>query len=376
MNARQRLFAALEGRETDKTPIWLLFPYHTTGYYTDVRNNPYYTRIVSMAEKYTITLDRREMGASLFVPEVKMEGKSFMEGGVKITRTVLKYKGRQLLSETRCGKEETMVSKLIKNEDEMNFYCSLPVNIDRCRIEDEMKDKIEKHLVERSEFPEELGSMMLSMSEPISNLYHSSNLEEFAIWSLTCPDIIKDFLERVMEHFRIVYSICLEKKLAEIYFLVGSELASPPFVSHSTFQSWIVPYGKELISMIRQGGAKSIQHYHGQIKEILDDFLEMRADGLHTIEAPPVGDCTFTEAFAATQNKITLIGNIQYDCFRSYTEKEMEQAVIDVLNECKSKRMILSPSAGPYDDVISPQMQKNYEVFIKTAWNNSGQAKI
>lgn len=371
MNAKERLFAALAGRETDKTPIWLLFPYHKTGYYTDVRNNPHYRNIVSMAEKYAITLDRRGLGARLFAPEVRIESKTYTEDGEKISKTVFEYKGRQLTSETRYGKYKTTVSKLIKNEDELAFYCSLPLNVNRSRIEEEMKDQIGKYLVEKSEFPEELGSMMLDLGEPISHLYHSSDLEEYAIWSLTCPDLVKDFLDRAMGHYRIVYSICLENKLAETFFLVGSELASPPLLSRQTFQSWIVPYGKELISMIRSTGAKSIQHYHGQIKEILPDFLEMGPDGLHTIEAPPIGNCTFTEAFAATENQITLIGNIQYDCFRSYTEKEMEQAVLEVLGECRGKRLIISPSAGPYEDIISPQMQRNYEVFIRTAWENS-----
>ena len=371
MNARERLFAALDGRETDRIPIWLLFPYHKTDYYTDVRNNPHYKDIVAMAEKYAMTLNRRGIGASLFAPAVKIENKTISEEGVRISRKVLEYKGRQLVSETRYGKETTTVSKLIKNEEELEFYCSLPVNTDRRNLEEEMRIPIAKYLAEKSEFPEELGSMMLDLGEPISNLYHSSEMEEYAIWSLTCPDLVKGFLDKVMEHYRMVYSICLGQKLADVYFLVGSELASPPLLSRSTFQSWIVPYGKELISMIRDAGAKSIQHYHGQIREILDDFLEMGPDGLHTIEAPPIGNCTFTEAFAATKNKITLIGNIQYDCFRSYTEKEMEQAVLDVLTECKGKRLIISPSAGPYEDVISPQMQKNYEVFIRTAWVNS-----
>ncbi|MFA6294088.1 MAG: uroporphyrinogen decarboxylase family protein [Victivallales bacterium] len=370
MNARERLFAALEGRETDRTPVWLLFPYHKTGYYTDVRNNPHYKDIVAMAEKYAITLDRRGIWPRLFAPEVRIESKAFTEDCTKISKTVIEYKGRQLVSETKYGKDKTTVSKLIKNEDELAFYCSLPMNVNRRRIEEELKDQVEKYLLERAGFPEELGSMMLDLGEPVSRLYHSSELEEYAIWSLTCPDLVKDFLDRAMEHYRIVYSICLEKKLAETYFLVGSELASPPLLSRSTFQSWIVPYGKELISMIRNSGAKSIQHYHGQIKEILPDFLEMGADGLHTIEAPPIGNCTFAEAFAATKNKITLIGNIQYDCFRSFTGKEMEQAVLDVLAECRGKRLIISPSAGPYEDVISPQMRKNYEVFIKTAWGN------
>ncbi len=368
MNARQRFFAALEGKETDKVPIWLLFPYHKLGCYTDVRSNPCYRNIVELAEKHAITLDRRGIQHSLFSSEVKRENRNWTEGNVKVSTSTLEYKGRKLISETRQSGDRTTVSKLIRNEDDLAFYCSLPINSERNILEAQMMDSIQKYLGEKSEFQEELGSMMLDLGEPICNLYHVSDLEEYAIWSLTCPDIIKDFLDRVMEHYRLVYSICLEKNLADTYFLVGSELASPPLLSRSTFQSWIVPYAKELISMIRKQGAKTIQHYHGQIKEIIPDFLEMAPDGLHTIEAPPIGNCTFTEAFDVTKNKITLIGNIQYDCFRSYTESEMTQAVIDVLEECKGKRLILSPSAGPYEHVISPQLQKNYEVFIRTAW--------
>ncbi|MEI6424924.1 MAG: hypothetical protein WCP55_22115 [Lentisphaerota bacterium] len=75
--------------------------YHKTGYYTDVRNNPHYKDIVVLAEKYAITLDHRGIGASLFAPEVKIESKTFTEDGVKISKTVFEYKGRQLISETR-----------------------------------------------------------------------------------------------------------------------------------------------------------------------------------------------------------------------------------------------------------------------------------
>jgi uroporphyrinogen-III decarboxylase len=98
----------------------------------------------------------------------------------------------------------------------------------------------------------------------------------------------------------------------------------------------------------------------------------MGPDGLHTIEAPPVGNCTFTEAFEIVGDKIALIGNIQYDDFRALTPDEMRRAVIAVLDECRGKRLILSPSAGPYEESITPEMAENYLVFMKTAWEYRG----
>jgi uroporphyrinogen-III decarboxylase len=167
-----------------------------------------------------------------------------------------------------------------------------------------------------------------------------------------------------------VYRYFLERNLADVYFMVGSELASPPLVSRKTFQRWILPYATELIEMIHNHGAKVIQHYHGMIKQILPDFVSMAPDALHTIEAPPVGNCTFTEAYQIVGDKIVLIGNIQYDNFRSDTPAQMAEAVRAVLNECKGKRLILSPSAGPYEPAISERIQANYLTFMKTAWEN------
>ena len=142
---------------------------------------------------------------------------------------------------------------------------------------------------------------------------------------------------------------------------IGSELAGPPMVSRDTFQKWIVPYGKQIVDLVRSYGKKTIMHYHGQIKEVLPDFMTMNPDGLHTIEAPPVGNCTMSQAFEITQNTMALIGNIQYDCFRSYTPNEMKTAVRELFESCGDKRLILSPTAGPFDENPPRRLFENYE---------------
>jgi uroporphyrinogen-III decarboxylase len=139
-------------------------------------------------------------------------------------------------------------------------------------------------------------------------------------------------------------------------------------VSHTTFQKWIVPYATELIALVHAHRAKAIQHYHGFIKRILPDFLTMNPDALHTIEAPPTGNCTLTEAFNIVGDKIALIGNIQYDDFRALTPAQMADAVRAVLDETCGKRFILSPTAGPYEEMILEQMVQNYLAFVKTGW--------
>jgi len=368
MNARERLFAVLNGEPTDRTPIWLLFPYHTTAYYGDVRSEPSYRPVFEASRQYAILLDRRNPRARLFAPEVREWNENFTEGNEQVERSYLEYKGRQLYSQVRRQRGSTAVKRLLCSESDLEFYCSLPVNLDAEAITAELDSQLPVYLQERAEFPIEYGSMMLDLGEPVNHLYHAAKLEEYSIWSLSHSDMIVDWLDRVMRQKRLVYRYCLDRQLADVYFMVGSELASPPLVSHKTFQRWIVPYATELIEMIHARGCKVIQHYHGFIKRILPDFLTMQPDALHTIEAPPTGNCTFTEAFDVVGNKIALIGNIQYDDFRALEPHQMAAAVRAVLDECRGKRLILSPSAGPYEDTLSERMVENYLVFMQTGW--------
>jgi uroporphyrinogen-III decarboxylase len=368
MNARERLFAVLNGQPTDRTPIWLLFPYHKAGYYGDVRNEPSYGAVFDASKKYAIMLNRRNPRVRLFAPAVRDWQESSVEGDERIERRTLEYKGKRIFSETRRGQYGSTVKRLLCGDDDLQFYCSLPLNLDAHAITAEMDSQLPVYLHERAEFPAEYGAMMLDLGEPVSALYGVSQLEDYAIWSLTQAEMVVDFLSRVQQQKRLVYQYCLERKLAEVYFMVGSELACPPLVSRATFNQWAVPFARELIALIHAHGAKVIQHQHGEIKGILPDFLTMGADALHTIEAPPIGDCTFTEAFAVTGDKMALIGNIQYDEFRELTPAQMAEAVRSVLDECRGKRHILSPSAGPYEETLSEHMAENYLAFMRAGW--------
>ena len=372
MNARERLFAALNGEPTDRIPIWLLFPYHRTSYYGDVRHEPSYRPVFEASQRYAITLNRRNPRVPLFGPEVKQWRETLTEGDERIERDNLEYRGKRLYAETRRSHWDTTVKRLLCTDDDLAFYCSLPLNTDPDAIATQLDAQLPAYLQERAEFPAALGAMMLDLGEPVGALYGVSKLEEYAVWSLTHNDLIADWFDRVMVQKRLVYRYFLERKLAEVYFLVGSELASPPLVSRKTFRRWIVPYARELIELIHAHGCHVIQHYHGQIKLILPDFLEMGPEALHTIEAPPIGNCTFTEAFEIVGDKIALIGNIQYDDFRALTPAEMRQAVRAVLDECRGKRLILSPSAGPYEESITPELAANYLTFMQAGWEYHG----
>jgi uroporphyrinogen-III decarboxylase len=328
MTNRERLLGTLRGQSVDRTPIWLLFPWHTTSYYTDVRSEPSYREVTELMAKKASVLDRRNFEIKVFSVPPAGSG------------------------------------RFLKSEEDLDAFMALPVYDDPAAIGAELDRLLPVYLGERAEFPLDMGSMMLDLGESIGVLYHAADLSEFPIWSLTRRDHVSAFLGRVQKHFLEKYRWCLERDLADIYFLVGSELAAPPMVSLEVFREWVVPFEKELIELIHSYGKLVITHFHGQIRDLLPDFLDMAPDGLHTIEEPPTGNCPLEEAFRIVGDSIALIGTIQYDEFRALDPAAMRAEVRRVLDTARGHRFILSPSAGPFHPELPEHMRDNYLAFL------------
>jgi len=131
------------------------------------------------------------------------------------------------------------------------------------------------------------------------------------------------------------YKYLLENDIGEVFFIVGAEFAGPPLVSPDKFNALSVRYVKDIVDLIREYGKKSIVHYHGNLYHVLKGMKEINPDGLHTIEAPPIGDCTIAQAREVLGNMI-LIGNLQYDDLRSMTTDEIDEAVKNIIEEANS----------------------------------------
>jgi uroporphyrinogen-III decarboxylase len=365
---RERLFAALDGRPTDRMPIWLLFPWTRQSYYADVCSDPSYAAVMAAARERCLTLDRCHLRSRLFAPEVVDRHEQHVEDGVTVTRRTVAWRGRALVAETRVGPAGTSVRRLLETDADLAFWLDLPLNDDPTALAAELMSALPDFARERAGFRPELGATMLDLGEPIGPLYHASNTESYAIWSLEQGDEIAAWLDRRMVQVREVYRWALAHRLAEVYFLVGSELASPPLVSRATFRRWIVPFATELIGLIRAAGCRVISHYHGAIRDLLEDFRAMGPDALHTIEAPPTGNCTLTQAYEVLGDGITLIGNLQYDRFRAAIPAQIREEVHAILAEAAGRRLILSPSAGPFDTPLPERVRDNYLAFIDAGW--------
>lgn len=76
----------------------------------------------------------------------------------------------------RVGNDSSLEKKLLVTDDDLEFFCSLPIDLNTPRIYAQLNAYLPLYLRELKEFPLVLGAMMLDLGEPIESLYHASNL--------------------------------------------------------------------------------------------------------------------------------------------------------------------------------------------------------
>ncbi|MBC7319018.1 hypothetical protein H5T89_00030 [bacterium] len=361
LSSKERLTRLFEKKDIDRVPIWLLFPYHPIGCYVDVYKIPCYKPVLDTVERYGVDIFDRRNFYTGFCFSTSSEIKRTKEVIEKESEILIKekvfYKNITLEQERIVKGGRSKVTKpFVKEIEDLNKILSLPYEPPRPDVSRFFREK------------EELGDkglMMVDIGDPLGVLFHLCSIEDFCIWSLEERERLISFLDVIYERVLDVYRYLLENSVGPVYFIVGAEFAGPPIISPSYFGELCARYVKGIVDLIRSYGMWSIVHYHGNLKRILEGIRYINPDGLHTVEAPPVGDCTLLEAREVLGDMI-LIGNIQYDDLASLDESEVRELTREILKEGMTGRFILSPTAGPYQESISEKMQKNYIAFIET----------
>ncbi len=207
------------------------------------------------------------------------------------------------------------------------------------------------------------GLFMLDLGDPLCVIYNLMGPEDFALATATDYNVITSFLDEMYPRVLDLYRYYLENDACDAFFIVGAEFAGPPLVSPQKFNEMSVRYVKGICDLIREYGKISIVHYHGNLKTIRSGMREIGPDGLHTVEQPPIGNCTLTEAKEGIPG-VALIGPVQYDDLIRLSPEEIRAQVRAAYAEMGDAPFILSPTAGPYEEYIDERAVRNYLAFI------------
>lgn len=357
LTSRERLTRLFAGREIDRTPIWLLAPYHHVDFYADIYRQPSYRRLLPYIDRYCDTFDRRTYDTGVAYnanPEIKRTRRveKTEKGNAQIEE--ISYKDFTLQKSVYRGTDGTRVKYFVEDIEDLKRLIDIPYVAPAPDIEAYEREKAE--LGDR-------GLMMTDVGDPLGVFYHLMSAEDFSVYSLTEYETLLELSDVVYARTLDLYRYLLERDIGEVFFLVGAEFAGPPLVSPDKFSELCAKYVKGLVDLIRSYGKKSILHYHGQLYDVLGGMRQIAPDALHTIEAPPVGNCTIAQAREQLGDMI-LIGNVQYDDLAHQSREEIVAQVERAVAE-GGERFILSPTAGPYEDVIPENMVDNYIAFIE-----------
>jgi uroporphyrinogen-III decarboxylase len=128
------------------------------------------------------------------------------------------------------------------------------------------------------------------------------------------------------------------------------------------FDEYVVPYDGAIIKRLKRAGVMVNVHCHGKVRHALKCMAEMGVDSTDPVEPPPAGDVSFEEARGIVGDRMTLVGNLEWDEFTHLTPGEIRKRVRKVCSLGKD-RVILAASAGP-TTYITPRVADNIKAFV------------
>ncbi|HGE71494.1 TPA: hypothetical protein ENX78_11695 [Candidatus Poribacteria bacterium] len=361
MNSRERLLRLFNGEDIDRVPIWLLFPFFPSGSYANVWEIDSYKPILQKVYEYTDTIERRHFNMGFCFnanPDIQHKHHQFKENGKIISQRIISYKDIQLKSAVIRQENNTIIEPLVKGIGDLDKILAIPYY--------QPKPQFKWFFEDQEKFGDH-GVMAVDIGDPLAVLHGLCGEMDFVVLCYSETEAVINFLDIIAERIMNAYRYLLENNVGDIYWIVGSEFAGPPMLPPKLFDNLVVRYNKPLIDLIHSYNKKAMIHYHGNIGLILRDFAKTGLDAIHTIESPPMGDCTLTQAREEFGEKVILTGNIQIGDLWSKTEEEMEYLVQETIKEGMKGAFILSTTGGPYASEIPERVANNYLKIIDTA---------
>lgn len=359
MTSKERLAAAFDKKGTpDTVPIWMMFPFEQEPFAADVHNASCYDEVTRLVVERTDFIERNALTVDLCFshPELVRERKeNATEYGKNFSETI-SYRGvtfEQSLTKNRNG---TTRRPFLRDIDELDALMEIPYQVPEVQM---------GPYREKARALGDKGLHGIQLIDPISVFHDICSETDFALWCYTHTDKVKSFLDVVHERVVAVYKQFLENDVGSVFWISGAEFLGPPMAPAEIFRELVTRYEKPIVEMIRDYGKKSLLHFHGRIYDVLDEIAAIGPDGIHPVEAPPMGDCTLPLARERLGDEIVLVGNIQYSDITSKSEGEITHMVKTAIAEAGKKNFVLSPTCTPYEEYITEKTAHNYAAMIK-----------
>ena len=170
-------------------------------------------------------------------------------------------------------------------------------------------------------------------------------------WVITKPALIKTLADTWLERTGEKINWLLSQGIGPCWHFNGVERASPPMMGPKQWAQLVVPYDGEIMRRIKAADPEAIIHVHchGNVRTLLDSFVEMGVDSTDPVEPPPQGDADLAEVTRAYDGKLVFLGNIEILDMEARQPDEVEQLVRKVMENSGKRNIMLMPSAWPHE---------------------------
>ena len=367
MTSKERMLASLRLEEADRIPI----APRGIDPYTSYRENwmledPSYKPLIDYAKKHFDIWHYwrpKILSKNVFLSaSEKAESKTetCREGEYEIRRRVVKTPRGNLIEiyKRRIGFPFRRVKAFIETDEDLEKFMSVPYEPLRIDVTPFFEDKKKVG---------DAGVMITVIPEPLSQVVTLFRYENFVRKAITDRDAIITLIDLMYERCLDYLTQILEAGAREVFEISGPEYVAPPMFHPRFFKDFVVKYDSELIKLIHEYDGIVYLHCHGKVNAILEMIADMKADSLHPIEPPPMGDTPLREAKRRIGDKVCLIGNIQIGDILSASKEEIDRLTRQAICEGGPDGFILSTSASPHWSPLPKKALENYIQLTETA---------
>ncbi len=360
MDSRERLLRAIRRQPVDRVPI---STYELVGWDWEAWENrqPRYHRLMEAIRAQTDCMYMLGLGGP--APAGPLTVTEWQEGPHRYRREVL-HTPRGALTATSRQDEGLNTTwrfeRLCKSDEDVQRFLSQP-------LEPGTPDLAPFSLAEER-LAGGRGIPLISLADPICLVAELFELGEFLTRAFTRPEQIEALLQHVAPAVYAHLDWLLAHGVGPLFRICGAEYVTPPYLPPRLFESFVLRYTAPMVERIHAHGAYARLHCHGRIRAALPMILEMGADALDPVEAPPSGDVTLAEVKRLCGERLCLMGNIQLRDLETAEPAEMARVVRETMAAGKpGGGFVIMPTAAPINADLSPVTERNYLTFIETA---------
>ncbi|MFW5856273.1 MAG: uroporphyrinogen decarboxylase family protein [Planctomycetota bacterium] len=357
MTGRERVTAAIEGKETDRTPFSPFLAYVWESFPAEVQERG------QIAFHEAIGADPLFRGAACPVraTAADVETTSNTEGD-RILHTVTTPVGTLTATAMRSEEGETafLVEHPLKTEEDYRIQLWIE---EHTRVE-YAPEAAEQFLAETGDRGLALGMLLPAGKSAYQRLVeHHAGTEELIYALMDFPGTVEALWEAMVAND--LKAVRLAVQSGYDYFTTWEDSSTQNY-SPDQYDRYIGAEIGQWCALLAAHGKKYVQHACGHMKALLPRLPEHGAHAVESLSPPPTGNVTLREARALVGDRLGIVGGIEPTEFLNRSLDELGPYVEEVLADGQGGPFLLANSDSCPPGVTVEKFRRVAEVAA--AW--------